>query len=138
MSKLQEALGYQVVNGTSYHADTSKRVIDIIERARANSWRLRLYLGDAKTGRDWNEHYDVTGRIGRSSGPVKVPILLHNSQSIGGGAILDHCIVRIRHANKRDGKFDLYRHTKYHNPESEQAREEDALEEADAGIGAKS
>ena len=86
---------YQVVNGTHYHAETPKNVITVLEACRSNGTRIRVRYGDTKTGRDWLEEYDVEGRIGRSMGPVKVPLLLHNSRSMGGGAMLDHCIVRI-------------------------------------------
>jgi len=97
----------QVVHGTSYHDDTASDVIRVLERARLNEWRLRLFLGDRETGHVWLEENDVIGRIGRSWGPVKVPILLHNRRSTGGGAILDHCILRIV---KTSDKRELYRH----------------------------
>ena len=45
-------------------------------------------------------------------GPVKVPLLIANSRSIGGGAILDFCIVRIRTAA---GGRVLYQHPAYHH-----------------------
>ena len=113
---------YNVVNGTSYHVDTPKKVIDVLEKARLSRecasesmpYRLRIYLGDTKTGRDWEEIYDVTGYIGRSTGTIKIPLLVHNSRSTGGPGMLDHCIVKIRHANKRTGGV-LYQHSKYHH-----------------------
>ena len=57
--------------------------------------RVRLVYGDIKTGKDWLEECDVIGTIGRSTGTKKVPLLIHNSRSWGGGAILDGCIVKI-------------------------------------------
>lgn len=45
-------------------------------------------------------------------GPVKVPLILPLSRSICGGAILDHCIVRIRHSS--GGKV-LWQHPNYHH-----------------------
>jgi hypothetical protein len=41
------------------------------------------------------EENDVTGTLGRSTGTNKVPLLLHNSRSMGGGALMDHRIVRL-------------------------------------------
>ena len=104
----------KIVNGTHYHESTPQDVIDVLERARQNNWRVRLHYGNSFTGQDWNEQYDICGRIGRSMGPVKVPLLVHNARSTGGPHLLDHCIVRIRFANKQHGRDDLYCHPKYH------------------------
>lgn len=102
---------YQVVNGTSYHAETPAAVIEVLERARLNRNRLHISYGDAVTGKDWLEEFDVTGYLGRSTGPIKVPLLIANRRSLGGGAILDHCIVRIR--SSAGGRV-LYQHPAYH------------------------
>jgi len=45
-------------------------------------------------------------------GPIKVPLLLHNRTSHGGGAILCDCIVRLI-VNFRE----VYRHPEYKVPE---------------------
>lgn len=105
---------YQVINGTYYHQDTPAAVINVLEQARRAGIRIRLSYGDTETGRDWLEEWDVEGRISRSMGPVKVPILLARRTSIGGPAILEHCIVRIRQTGK--GGRVLYRHPKHHTP----------------------
>ncbi len=60
-----------------------------------HSKRYRIWYGDRQTGRSWNEEYDVTGEIGRTGGHVKIPILLHNTCSIGGSAISIGSIIRI-------------------------------------------
>lgn len=106
----------QVVNGTHYNSNTPEEVIRILERARRDNTRLFLRIGDAKTGRDWLEEHEVEGRIGRSMGPVKVPLLIPNASSHGGGAILDDCIVGIMTAK---GKQVLYKHPKYNRPKFE-------------------
>ena len=87
--------------GTFYHRETPDEVITVLERARADRLRLRLWYGDVKTGRAWGER--ESGRLGRSGGPVKVPIMLNNRRSHGGGAILDHCIVKVEHSNRKCG-----------------------------------
>ena len=110
---------YQVINGTSFHMETDNAVIQVLCDALdtrghgRSSRRLRLYYGDVETGRDWEEVYEVTGYIGRSTGRIKIPLLIHNTRSFGGGAILDHCIVKIEHSNKRTGGV-LYQHPHYH------------------------
>lgn len=102
-----------IENGTSHHSDTPAEVVRVLEEVRRSCARIRVHYGDTTTGRDWMDVYDVTGCVSRSTGPIKVPILLHNRRSLGGTPMLDHCIVRIRYANRREGG-DLYRHPKYH------------------------
>lgn len=103
-----------IVNGTYYHQDTPAAVIDVLESVRRNGTRIRLSYGDVETGRDWLEEWDVQGRISRSMGPVKVPILLARTTSVGGPALLEHCILKIRQTGK--GGRVLYRHPRHHQP----------------------
>jgi hypothetical protein len=105
---------YQIVNGTYYHHNTPAAVIQVLEQARQTGTRIRLHYGDTETGRDWLDEFGVEGRIGRSMGPVKVPILLARTTSIGGPALLEHCVVKIRRSGK--GGRTLYRHPKHHMP----------------------
>jgi hypothetical protein len=97
---------YKLVNGTSYDKRTDDEVIRVLEYCRMNDIRVVLDYGDTKTGRSWNEIDDVTGRVDRSCGPIKIPILLHNKRSMGGGAVLTHCIIGIK---RSEGKDTLYR-----------------------------
>jgi hypothetical protein len=103
---------YKTVNGTSFDARTSDKVIRVLELARQKRTRLHISLGDSETGEDWLEEFDISGYVGRSMGPIKVPLLIANRRSLGGGAILDHCIVRIRLSA---GGQVLYQHDKYHH-----------------------
>ena len=98
------------MNGTTYHPETPHKIKAVLEEARKYNTRIILDYGDPKTGQSWGEVYDIKGRVSRSMGPTKVPILLYNSRSIGGAAILDHCIVAI-HTSK--GKYPLYVHPEY-------------------------
>jgi len=102
---------YKVVNGTSYDLRTPNEIVRVLEQARRNRTRLHISFGDAAKGRDWLEENDINGYIGRSMGPIKVPLLIANRRSLGGGAILDHCIVRIRLSA---GGQVLYQHHSYH------------------------
>tara|TARA_R100001440_G_scaffold23141_3_gene37663 strand:+ start:2040 stop:2369 length:330 start_codon:yes stop_codon:yes gene_type:complete len=97
---------YKLVNGTSYDKRTDDEVIRILEHCRMNNIRVVLDYGDTKTGKSWNERYGITGKVGRSSGQIKVPILLYNKRSHGGGAMLTHCIIGIKRSK---GKDTLYR-----------------------------
>ena len=95
--KMMEVYGnkYKVANGTYYSESTPDAVIRILENSRLNNQRIRLFYGNTENGRDWMETCDTIGTIGRSCGTVKVPLLIKNNRSMGGGAILDHCIVKI-------------------------------------------
>ncbi len=100
---------YKIVNGTSYDIRTPNEVVQILERSRLNRTRLHISLGDVETGRDWLEEHDVFGHVGRSTGTIKVPLLIPTRRSLGGAGILDHCIVRIR----LNGAV-LYQHPNYY------------------------
>ncbi len=103
---------YKVFNGISFDKSTPDQVCRILANYCGNrSQRVRIFLGDTTTGKDWCEVYDTIGYIGRSTGTVKIPLLVHSSRSLGGGAILDHCIVKIT-IDKRT----VYQHQNYHCP----------------------
>ena len=111
-----EVLGdasYKIVDGTYYSANTPDAVIRILEQSRRTGERIRIHNGDAITGRDWMGEWDVTGHVSRSTGSIKIPLLISSSRAIGGGGILDSSIVRIR-ATK--GGADLYLHPLYNYP----------------------
>ena len=94
---------------THFHSETPYPVRMVLESARINGQRIRLFLGDKKTGVCWSDEFDVIGKVSRSTGTQKIPILLKNSRSSGGGAILDHCIIAIATA---PGRF-AYKHHKF-------------------------
>lgn len=98
-----------IINGTTYDDRTPEQVARVLERARMNNIRIRLWHGDTDTGRAWADEHDVIGYVGRSMGPTNVPILLYNKASAGGGSILDHCIVRI----DSTAGATLYSHPKF-------------------------
>lgn len=100
-------------DGTAYHRDTPDQLVELLERLRNNHTRVRVYLGDKETGKDWEESYDVFGTIGRSGGRIKIPLLINNRRSMGGGGLLDDAIVKLEYANKRDGGV-IWEHPNYH------------------------
>lgn len=110
------SIKYKIKNGTAYHFETPDRIVTILEEARqsSRSIRLRFCFGDLETGKDWEETFDTTGYIGRSTGSIKIPLLLKKITSSGGGSILDHCIVRIEKKVSGGSYREVYRHPNYH------------------------
>jgi len=91
-------------SNTYYYENTPDKVIDILERARYRGDRIQLFYGDIKTGKNWNEENDTIGTIGKSTGMVKMPLLIATKRSTGGGSILTDCIIGIK-----QGKNILYK-----------------------------
>ncbi len=80
---------YKVVNGTSYAEHTPDAVIRALEGAHQSGRRIRIRIGfterhedvlsgKAKVGRDWLDEFESEGTVGRSMGPQRVPLLIHN------------------------------------------------------------
>ena len=78
-----------------FNDETSDKVKQCLEHCYNSKLRLRIWYGDTKTGVSWMDEYDTIGTIGRSTGKQKIPLLIKNSRSGGGGGILCHCIIRI-------------------------------------------
>jgi hypothetical protein len=100
---------YKNVYGFYFNGKTSDKIIDVIINAYTMKKRIRVFYGNSETGKSWNEEYDVTGKIGRSTGSIKIPLLIHNKKSFGGGAILDSAIVGITYKNQF-----IYKHDNFH------------------------
>ena len=75
--------------------------------------RIRIWYGNTETGVSWLEEYDTIGTIGCSGGQVKIPLLLKNARSSGGGGILCHCIIRIDIISSRR---TIYKHPLFYVP----------------------
>lgn len=109
---------YKKVNDIAYRYETDDKVVFVLEHVRQSNKRIRIYLGDTETGQSWHEINDIMGYVSNSTGNIKIPILVHNTNSMGGGAILDNRIIKIvetktnktlyEHSNFRIGNFDLY------------------------------
>lgn len=108
----RQYIAHPASKATTFDPHTAEAVKALLENARLKHLRLRLYMGDAATGLDWNEEHDVLGYISRSMGPIRVPILIKTQASSGGPAILTACIVKLQSV---DGKRVLWQHTAYHS-----------------------
>lgn len=98
----------KIYNGVAYGYETPEQVMYILDNARTTHQRIRLFYG-YDDGKDWHEEHDVIGYIGRSTGQ-SIPLIIHNSRSIGGGAILDRLIIKIVDCKS---KRVLYQHATY-------------------------
>jgi hypothetical protein len=103
--------------GTFFHQETPPTVKALLDLYMEGDTRLFIDLGDPETGQSWGDVSEAQGTIGRSMGPVKVPLLIKTRRSRGGSAILDHCIVRMKISGK-NGR-ELYRHPTYKPPKVE-------------------
>ena len=88
---------------------TDKKVKQQLESFRESGKMVRLFYGDRATGRDWCDEFDVVGRIGRSGGSQKVPLMIAQGER-GGSAILTESIIRMMDV---EWDCDVYRHPSY-------------------------
>jgi hypothetical protein len=86
----QSALSRQ----TYFDPGTPVEIARALESCRKARTKVRLVLGDPGTGESWLDEHDVVGTIGRSTGVLKVPLLVEDGES-GGGAILTACVLCI-------------------------------------------
>ena len=94
-------------------AKTSGGVAVLLNKLTESKQRIRLVYGDTDTGKDWLQEYEVLGSIGRSTGSKQIPLLISNSRSTGGGAILEDSILKIVDVKSKNV---LYQHDKYLAP----------------------
>ena len=103
---------YRVIDGTAIDIRTDDKVARFIAFHRGDQARFKFHYGDPLTGKAWGDI--EIGSIGRSTGSIKIQLLISNSRSHGGGSLLDYCIVKIEWANKKNGIRQLYQHVNYH------------------------
>ena len=101
---------YKVCNGTFYSAGALDGAILALEYARVNKIRIRIFYAyrtaeEKENGvKDsefdvlevWNDESGCIGRLGRSNGNIKIPILLYSSSSCFGSPILDSRTVLVK------------------------------------------
>ena len=97
---------------TYFDPGTDPKAARALENSRRDGRKVRLVLGDTASGRCWLDEHDVVGRIGRSTGTLKVPLLVEPGED-GGTAISTSCLLRLI---AWDSGRDLYRHPAYQVP----------------------
>ena len=101
---------YKVCNGTFYSAEALDGAILALEYARVNKIRIRVFYA-YKTAEEkengvkdsefdvlevWEDEFGCIGRLGRSCGDIKIPILLYSRSSCFGSPILDGRVVMVK------------------------------------------
>jgi len=81
--------------------------------------RVVLVYGDVETGEMWESATPERGRIGRSTGTSKIPLLVRTSRSFGGEAVLDHCILQMRESQGGKVLYQRKGITLHHKEEKE-------------------
>lgn len=97
---------------TYFDPGTADPVRKFLERYRRSGDTLRVVPGDPENGRDWMDENDVVGTVGRSMGPMRVPLLVAKGER-GGPALLTRCIVRLI---DWETQRELYVHPRYQSP----------------------
>lgn len=85
---------YKELNGYHFNVATPDAVCEALSGIDRDT-RIRVWYGHPVTGKSFDEIYDVTGYVGRSCGMIKVPLLISNTRSRGGVAVLCSCVVKI-------------------------------------------
>jgi len=80
----------------SFDERTPDHLCQLLARLNVSRERVLLVYGDVETGAIWKSATPERGRIGRSTGPRKIPLLVRTSRSMGGEAILDDSILEVR------------------------------------------
>lgn len=99
-----------------YDPRTPQEVKHGLECARAQRRRVRIFYGDAKSGRDRLAMQDVVGFVGWAGWQLPHPILLAERHQHLGPRICELEVVRILDLDPA-GAFSKYQHPRYSLPE---------------------
>lgn len=91
--------------GIYFYEGTPIKLCDKLIELRDSKERVVFDYGDTETKTSWGEVYNISGRIGKTTGIKPMLILIHNARSIGGGTIMTDCVLSIK---KSKGKSLIY------------------------------
>ena len=100
-------------DSTYFDPGTDPRLARVLESCRRDGRKVRLVLGDTGTGASSLDEFDVVGTIGRSTGILKVPLLVEPGEA-GGTAILCAHVLALM---DWDTGLPLCRHDRWQPPE---------------------
>jgi len=91
--------------GVYFYEGTPIKLCDKLIELKNSKERVVFDYGDTETKTSWNEVYDISGYIGKTTGTKPILILVHNSRSLGGGSIMTDRVLTIK---KSRGKEIIY------------------------------
>lgn len=91
--------------GLHFYEGTPIELCDKLIELKNSKERVIFDFGETSTKTSWNEIYDISGRIGKTTGTEPMLILVHNTRSLGGGIISTNRVLSIK---KSKGKNLLY------------------------------
>jgi len=91
--------------GVYFNEGTPIELADKLLKLKENRTRITLDYGDTETKQSWNEQFDITGYIGKTTGTKPMLILVYNNRSSGGGLISTNKILTIKESK---GKKLIY------------------------------
>ena len=97
-----------------FSEETPLELCNLINQLHGSNKRVKIFNGNKETGKTWNEEHDNTGYIGRSTGPIHIPLLVYNKMSRGGQGLLDDSILAVMETT--GSKNFLYKHPKLQLP----------------------
>lgn len=92
----------------NFEPNTPDEVRRVLTDAMRSGQRVRIFCGEPDTGEAWAEEWGTVGYVGRTTGPLRSPLLVANSRSVGGDLIMTSRVVGIM----GQGGAWLYRHPK--------------------------
>ena len=105
------AQNYRIVNNTYFDYRTPKEVIDVLEYVRINRIPITFQYGDFNTGKSFGHFYRSNGHIVRTTGIIKLPVVLRKIDAPSGRGLHDAYIVLI--FESKTGEV-LYKHPDYY------------------------
>lgn len=103
-----ERCGHWVLNGTHFPGGVNAELCRALEYLRLARIRVRVEY-DFRRGRRPGDPVLVDdmeyGYVGRSSGPCKVPLLIHSRASSGGPMFSVGNVIRVRTSSKRAKRY---------------------------------
>jgi len=82
--------------GIQFRIDTPIELANKLIELKESKTRIVVDFGDIKTNVSWNEVYDISGYIGKSTGLKPILLLVHNKRSFGGGELSTNKIISIK------------------------------------------